>query len=98
MIETYTTLIKMEGGWSWPDSGERASMHNCVLSGSDPEGGVQYDKIKNLKPETRPYYQALIDKRDIPYVVSEVKGRLCTSVEMFISPPVSALTQKQSHS
>ena len=34
------------------------------------EEGVQYEHVKNLKPETKPYYQALIDKRDIPYVVS----------------------------
>jgi hypothetical protein len=33
------------------------------------EEGVQYEHVKNLKPETKPYYQALIDKRDIPYVV-----------------------------
>lgn len=35
------------------------------------EDGVLYENIKNLKPETKAYYQVLIDNRDIPYVVSD---------------------------
>lgn len=58
--------------------------YNYILSGS---GEVQYDKIKNLKPETRPYYQTLIDKRDIPYVVSEVEIGSVHLSKRLISPP-----------
>ena len=39
----------------------------CVFLSGELEG-VEYEHIKSLKPETKPYYQALIDKRDIPYV------------------------------
>lgn len=45
----------------------------AILTGVDRrepfEEGVQYEHVKNLKPEAKPYYQALIDNRDIPYVV-----------------------------
>ena len=34
------------------------------------EEGFHYKQVKSLQPEPKPYYQALIDNRDIPYVVS----------------------------
>ena len=38
--------------------------------GGDSQGeGVVYDNIRDLVPETKPYYQALIDNRDFPYMV-----------------------------
>lgn len=30
-----------------------------------------YDNISDLRPETKPYYQVLIDNRDFPYMVSK---------------------------
>ena len=36
------------------------------------EEDVLYERVKNLEPQTKPYYQALIDNRDIPYVVSMI--------------------------
>lgn len=34
------------------------------------EDGLLYDHIKGLRPESQSYYQALIDNKDFPYIVS----------------------------
>lgn len=45
-----------------------------------PEG-VVYDNIRDLKPETKPYYQVLIDNRDFPYMVSTHQCHLWVLLE-----------------
>ena len=35
------------------------------------EDGLLYDHIKGLRPESQSYYQALIDIKDFPYIVSD---------------------------
>lgn len=44
------------------------NVFDCRSSGREDEG-VVYDNTSDLKPETKPYYQVLIDNRDIPYIV-----------------------------
>ena len=40
---------------------------------------MDYKQLKDLKPEATPYYQALIDNRDIPYVVRGLALDLVTA-------------------
>ena len=60
----------MNSKWMSVTASTSAVVNYCRGSGGDsqPEG-VVYDNIRDLKPETKPYYQVLIDNRDFPYMV-----------------------------
>ena len=41
-----------------------------------------YDNIRDLTPETKPYYQVLIDNRDFPYMVCALSNHVATSLSL----------------
>ena len=56
------------------------TVYYCRASSGDNQGeGVVYDNIRDLKPETKPYYQVLIDNRDFPYMVGVLSQFLALS-------------------